>query len=80
MSEQKSKTKQIPQRRNPPIYPAYFAFGMSPSEDIAIVDIMDQQHVEPNVSFFSFILTREKAEVLSKALDNFLKKGKSSDE
>lgn len=80
MSEQKSKKTKIPQRRNPPIYPASFAVGILQNEDIITIDIMDSQHVEPNVSFFSFVLTKRKAKILKEAIDSFLDEEITSNE
>lgn len=80
MSKKTSEKIKIPQRRNLPIYPASFAIGILQSDDIITIDIMDSQNVEPNVSLFSFVLTKRKAKILKESIDNFLNEETTSDE
>lgn len=62
-----------PKRKTPPIIPMSIAIGISSSEELVIIDIMDSQSLEPNVAFFSFALTKTRAAQIRDAMNHFLK-------
>lgn len=75
-----NKNDNEPKRKNSPIFAMGFGIGLSKSEEIMIVDILDPQSYEKNVSSFSFVLTKKKAQILKNAIESFLQDEEDDDE
>ena len=71
-NEKRISTRKAPKRKNMPVFPINIAVGFTNLDEIMIVDLIDTQSIDGDLSSFSFVLTKSRAKQLKAAIDKFL--------